>query len=114
MKDESLGNRIKNLRKAKSLSQEKLADKAELSQQHISRIEKGITYPGVATLTKIANVLNIPLDDLVDNEVKDREDRYTFDILRKLEFLGIEDKLRVAGYIERILDENGINIIKNK
>ena len=66
MKDESLGNRIKNLRKAKSLSQEKLADKAELSQQHISRIEKGITYPGVATLTKISNVLNIPLDDLRD------------------------------------------------
>ena len=51
---------------------------------------------------------------MVDNEVKDREDRYTFDILRKLEFLGIEDKLKVAGYIERILDENGIDIIKNK
>lgn len=83
MKDEILGQKIKTLRKAKGLSQEKFAEKAELSQQHISRIEKGLTYPGVATLTKIAKVLSIPLDDLVDTDIKDREDRYTFDILRK-------------------------------
>ena len=114
MKDETLGHRIKTLRKAKGLSQDKFAEKAELSQQHISRIEKVLTYPGVATLTKIAKVLSIPLDDLVDTDIKDREDRYTFDILRKLEFLGIEDKLKVSGYIERILDENGIQCIKNK
>ena len=114
MKDEILGKKIKTLRKAKGLSQEKFAEKAELSQQHISRIEKGLTYPGVATLAKIAKVLNIPMDDLVDTEVKDREDKYTFDILRKLEFLGIEEKLKVAGYIERMLDENGIVILKNK
>ena len=114
MKDETLGHKIKTLRKAKDLSQEKFAEKAELSQQHISRIEKGLTYPGVATLTKIAKALNIPLDDLIETGIKDREDRYTFDILRKLEFLGIEDKLKVTGYIERILDENGIELIKSK
>ena len=114
MKDESLGHKIKTLRNAKRLSQEKLAEKADLTQQHISRIEKGMTYPGVATLTKIAKAFNIPLDDLVETGIKDREDRYTFDILRKLEFLGIEDKLKVTGYIERILDENGIELIKSK
>ena len=114
MKDESLGHKIKTLRNAKRLSQEKLAEKADLTQQHISRIEKGLTYPGVATLTKIAKAFNIPLDDLVETGIKDREDRYTFDILRKLEFLGIEDKLKVTGYIERILDENGIEFIKSK
>ena len=114
MKDESLGHKIKTLRNAKRLSQEKLAEKADLTQQHISRIEKGLTYPGVATLTKIAKAFNIPLDDLVETGIKDREDRYTFDILRKLEFLGIEDKLKVTGYIERILDENGIELIKSK
>ncbi len=112
MKDETLGHRIKTLRKAKGLSQERFAEKADLTQQHISRIENGLIYPSVATLTKIAKVLNIPLDDLVDTDIKDREDRYTFDILRKLEFLGIEDKLKVAGYIERIIDENGIVFIK--
>lgn len=54
MKDESLGHKIKKLRKKKSLSQERLADKVDLSQQHISRIERNLTYPSVATLSKIA------------------------------------------------------------
>ena len=112
MKDESLGPKIKTLRTAKKLSQEKLADKAELTQQHISRIEKGLTYPGVATLSKIAKVLNIPVDDLIDTNIKSREDRYTLEILRKLEFLGIEDKHKIEGYIDRVLDENGIRYIK--
>ena len=43
MKDETLGHKIKTLRKAKEMSQEKFAEKAELSQQHISRIEKVIS-----------------------------------------------------------------------
>lgn len=42
---ETLGHKIKVLRKTKRLSQEKLADKADLSQQHISRIEKDLTFP---------------------------------------------------------------------
>lgn len=29
-------------------------------------------------------------------------------IMKKLDFLGIEDKSKVEGYIDRILDENGI------
>lgn len=53
MKDESLGHKIKKLRKKKSLSQERLADKADLSQQHISRIEKNLTYPSVQLYLKL-------------------------------------------------------------
>lgn len=109
-----MGNKIKALRKIKKLSQERLADKADLSQQHISRIENGLTFPSVSTLNKIANVLNTPIDDLVDNDIKKMEDKYTFDILRKIELLSIEDKIKVLGYIERILDENGLRFINTK
>lgn len=111
---ETLGHKIKALRKIKNLSQEKLADKADLSQQHISRIENGLTFPCVSTLNKIANVLNTPIDELIDNDIKKMEDKYTFDILRKMELLNIEDKIKVLGYIERILDENGLQFINTK
>ena len=114
MSYENLGYKIKMLRKVRGLSQDKLAEKTNLTQQHISRIETGITYPGVSTLAKIAKVLNIQIDELVDEELKTQEDKYIFDIMKKLEFLGIEDKNKVAGYIERILDENGIDLIKIK
>lgn len=111
---ETLGHKIKILRKTKRLSQEKLADKADLSQQHISRIEKDLTYPYIATLTKIAMVLNVPLDDLIDSDIKKLEDKYTFDILRKTKLLSVEEKIKVLGYIDRILDENGVQFISIK
>lgn len=111
---EKLGHKIKALRKTKNLSQEKLANKAELSQQHISRIEKGLTFPCVATLTKIANVLNISINDLVDNDIFQMEDKYTVDILRKVELLSIEDKIKVLGYVDRMLDENGLLFVSTK
>ncbi len=112
MSSKNLGYKIKDLRKSKGLSQETLAEKAFLSQQHISRIETGTTYPGVSTLIKIAKVLKIQIDSLIDSDIKTKEERYTYDILRKLEYLGIEDRSKVIGYIERILDENGIDVNK--
>ena len=65
MKDESLGHKIKILRNAKKLSQEKLAEKADLTHQHISRIENGQTSPRIAAPSKIAKVLNISLESLM-------------------------------------------------
>lgn len=109
-----MGYKIKKLRKSKGFSQETLAEKTSLSQQHISRIETGTTYPGVATLTKIAKVLNIQIENLVESGLKTREEEYTYDVVKKLEYLGIEDRGKVIGYIERILDEKGIDINKIK
>lgn len=106
MKDESLGHKIKKLRKKKSLSQERLADKVDLSQQHISRIEKNLTYPSVATLSKIAKVLGIQLDDLVNTQITNADDKYVYEILRKLDFLNIAEKSKVSGYIDRILEDS--------
>lgn len=106
MKDESLGHKIKKLRKKKSLSQERLADKADLSQQHISRIEKNLTYPSVATLSKIAKVLGIQLDDLINTQITNADDKYAYEILRKLDFLNIAEKSKVSGYIDRILEDS--------
>lgn len=65
-------------------------------------------------MTKIAMVLNVPLDDLIDSDIKKLEDKYTFDILRKTELLSVEEKIKVLGYIDRILDENGVQVISIK
>ena len=108
MKDESLGHKVTKLRKKKSLSQERLADKADLSQQHISRIERNLTYPSVATLSKIAKVLGVQLDDLVDAKIANADDKYVYEILRKLDFLDIAEKSKVSGYIDRILEDSEI------
>lgn len=60
-----LGNRIKELRKAQGISQQQLAEAANIDQRSLSHIECGDTFPSRA-LMEIANALNIELKDLFD------------------------------------------------
>ncbi len=61
-----IGTRIKELRLKKGLSQDLVSKKANLSFQTISKIESGTTpNPTIDTVRKIANVLDISLDELM-------------------------------------------------
>ena len=61
-----LAKRIKELRKKSSWSQQKLAEKAGVSYNTITKIEQGAaTMPTIQTMIKIADAFGISLDDLV-------------------------------------------------
>ncbi|CDE62359.1 transcriptional regulator XRE family [Fusobacterium sp. CAG:439] len=57
----NLGRRIKYLREKASLTQEKLAEKCGISLDYLGKIEVNINKPGLKTLIKIANALDIPV-----------------------------------------------------
>jgi transcriptional regulator with XRE-family HTH domain len=59
--EESLGNRLRELRRQQGLSLRALAEKSGLSANTLSLIENGKTSPSVATLQQIALALNIPI-----------------------------------------------------
>lgn len=62
----TLGARIKKLRADKKLSLRKLEQMTGLSRSTLSEIESGsIKNPTIATLSKIAQALKIPISDLV-------------------------------------------------
>ena len=56
---ELLGKRIKELRKKKNLTQETLAEFADIEIPSLSNIETGKNYPNHETLGKIAKALNV-------------------------------------------------------
>ena len=56
---ELLGKRIKELRKKKGLTQEKLAELAKIETPSLSNIENGKNYPNHETLDKISSALNV-------------------------------------------------------
>lgn len=58
----TLGNRIKECRKSKNMTQSALAEAVGVDPKYISRIETGISYPSLAVLERIFNVLNINLN----------------------------------------------------
>jgi transcriptional regulator with XRE-family HTH domain len=58
--------RIKQLRKAKGMTQEKLAARAELTTEAVTRVERGVRMPTLKTLGKIAHGLGVSPAALVD------------------------------------------------
>lgn len=61
---EKLGKRIFQLRKEKTLSQEKLALKANIDRAYMHLIEKGKTNVSLELIEKIAIALEIDIKDL--------------------------------------------------
>lgn len=54
-------------RRAADLTQEELAERTGLSRQEISLIERGKVRPGIDTIKKIADALEVKVDDLIGN-----------------------------------------------
>lgn len=60
----ALGLTIKRLRGLKKLTQETLAEKADIHTSYIGQIEGGMRYPSLKVLFKIADALNVRILDL--------------------------------------------------
>ena len=59
-----LGKRIKELRRIKNLTQEQLAEKMEIDQRNLSKIECGNNFITAETLSKILIALNVEPQEL--------------------------------------------------
>lgn len=57
--------RLKELRKKKGISQQRLATDLNTTQNTISRYETGEREPGIDDLTKIADYFNVSIDYLL-------------------------------------------------
>lgn len=60
------GERLKKLRLERGLSQEKLANEAELDRTYIPSIEKGERNVSITVIEKIAQALQVKISDLFE------------------------------------------------
>jgi transcriptional regulator with XRE-family HTH domain len=65
---QKIGNRIRELREAKGVSQQNLAAACNFEKANLSRIEAGRTNPTISTLYRISQALGITISELVDVE----------------------------------------------
>jgi len=64
--NETIGDKIKQLRNKQGLTQDELARKADLPYTTLTKIETNvITKPTIQTVVKIAKGLGVSLDDLM-------------------------------------------------
>lgn len=61
---EQFGRKVRRYRLRKKLSQEKLAELADLHRTYIGQIETGKRNVALRNVAKIAKALNVPIKDL--------------------------------------------------
>ena len=82
-----IGFKIKELRMERGLTQEELADRAELSKGFISQVENNLTSPSIATLTDILQCLGTDLKDFFNDIYKKHHDDTIFITIHGMLFI---------------------------
>ena len=65
LRNQAFGKRLKVLRQTTGFTQDQLAEQVGKSSETISKLERGLIYPGVDMLILLAENLSSSLDDLV-------------------------------------------------
>jgi transcriptional regulator with XRE-family HTH domain len=60
----AFGESVRSQRAAKKITQEKLAERAELDPTYISGIERGVRNPGIKNVVRIAKAFGITTAEL--------------------------------------------------
>lgn len=68
----TVGNKIRTLRIRQGLSQFQLSEMIDVSPPYISNIENGVKNASIETLVKIANALQVSIDELLDNNLNNK------------------------------------------
>ena len=70
MDAETMGKRIAQLRKARNLTQQQLADQLNVTNRAISRWERGEGYPEITLLPKLADSLGVTTDEILGHRTR--------------------------------------------
>ena len=69
----SIGEKIRNARKERKMTQKLLAEKSGVIETTIRKYEAGAVTPKINNLQKISAALDVPLSDLISPDEPDRE-----------------------------------------
>lgn len=70
---ETIGKKIRQIRKEKGFSQEELSEKIDISPRHMCTIENGNSFPSIETFIKIAEILDININDFFNLNVENND-----------------------------------------
>ena len=77
-----IGVRIKNARLVKGFTQEKLAELANISPQHVSHMENGGTKLSLPCLVALCNALDVTADKMLMDSIPQTETHITGEVAR--------------------------------
>lgn len=93
---ELTGQRIRELRRSKGMSQEGLAEKVGISSKYLSSIERGQENPTFDTFIKLATALDIEIAEIFNFSHKGKSSKELREFLIELIKTGDEEKLELT------------------
>ena len=74
MKKQTLGTRIAELRKEHAMTQLNLAEKTGVTDKAVSKWERDLSCPDVSSLPRLAEILEVSIDELMQTKPKSSSD----------------------------------------
>ena len=114
MEKQTLGQKIAELRKAKNMTQLDLANQLNITDKAVSKWERDISCPDINTFPKLAEILEVSVDELLQansqkEEKKDKED--IVDLVLKAVPLALGVAVLVLTFMKQISCEEAIPLL---
>lgn len=108
MSNKTTGEIISSIRREKGLTQKDLAEKLNVTDKAVSKWERDIALPDINTLPKLAEILNITIEELIAAKPQKTNDHKKVDFFIDLILKSIPLAMGVAVIITSILKELSI------
>ena len=102
---QKVGRRIQEVRKARGITQMKLAQMLDLSTKYISNIECGFKTPKLNTFVAIANALQCDANTLLSDVLDTATGQESALVSKKMLALPIEEQRRLLRVLEIMINE---------
>ena len=102
----SMGERISSLRKEKGWTQKNIADELGITDKAVSKWERDIALPDIATIPKLAELLGVSVEELMQAKAAPvpavKETQRILDIVLKAAPLAIGVAVSVIALLDRL------------
>ena len=101
---EYIGEKIKNTRKSRKISQEKLAEMISMNHRSIVRIENGHTLPTLETLEKLSDALDVDVTYFLEQQTFKNKTEIIKDITNLANKMSLDDLKKLQKIIHILLE----------
>lgn len=107
MKKETFGNMVAVLRKEKGMTQVELAEKMGVTDKAVSKWERDISFPDVSSIPKLAEILEVSVDELMQVKAASKEDttKKKIDEIIDVAFKGVALAMGIAVVVLSIMKQ---------
>ena len=100
----SIGKTISSLRKNKGMTQNELAEKMNVTDKAVSKWERNLSCPDVNTISKLADILGVSVEELLNSKNKEYFNSKIKDLVNLI-FKAVALAMGIAVVVLNILDK---------